>query len=134
MIGAKDVLNSAVAATDRPADDLAQKYADNLTTQLRKGMLSYLVLLIAKKSVGVGEIIARLNAAKIVATGGTVYPLLNRLARDGLLAIEWQTEDHAPPRKFYKTTELGVLVAEKFRETLADFARASETMSDNPII
>lgn len=37
-----------------------------------------------------------------------VYPLLNRLKRDGLVTAEWQTVDVGSPRKYYEITSLGL--------------------------
>ena len=37
---------------------------------------------------------------------GTIYPLLSRLTKDGVLEAEWRpTEPH--PRKYYRLTERG---------------------------
>ena len=43
---------------------------------------------------------------------GTVYPLLSRLQKDGLLSHEWQESEQGPPRKYYKTTQFGDEVVE----------------------
>ena len=40
----------------------------------------------------------------------TLYPLLRRLEKQGLLTSEWNT-DEARPRKFYRTSEEGRRVA-----------------------
>ena len=42
---------------------------------------------------------------------GTLYPLLRRLEKQGLLSSEWNTEE-ARPRKFYTTSALGHELAE----------------------
>ncbi|MDA8021040.1 MAG: PadR family transcriptional regulator [Thermoanaerobaculia bacterium] len=44
--------------------------------------------------------------------GGTVYPALRRLERDGLLRADWEPAEIAqasgrPPRKYYELTETG---------------------------
>jgi PadR family transcriptional regulator PadR len=39
--------------------------------------------------------------------GGTLYPLLARLERDGLVRTEWRAGDGGPGRKFYELTEYG---------------------------
>ena len=38
--------------------------------------------------------------------GNTLYPLLRRLEKQGLLTSEWNT-DEARPRKFYRTSPAG---------------------------
>ena len=41
-------------------------------------------------------------------TGGTLYPILGRLHRDGLLTAEWTAGAGGPGRKVYALTEAGV--------------------------
>lgn len=75
---------------------------------MRKGMLVYCVLLLCKNGkVYSSEIIRALRAAELIVVEGTLYPLLNRLARDGLLSYEWQESEQGPPRKYYWLTDDG---------------------------
>jgi PadR family transcriptional regulator PadR len=77
-------------------------------TQMRKGMLVYCVLLLGKDGkVYSSDIIRRLRAAELIVVEGTLYPLLNRLAKDGLLGYEWQESEQGPPRKYYWLTDKG---------------------------
>jgi len=48
---------------------------------------------------------------------GTLYPLLNRLARDGLLAYEWQESEQGPPRKYYWLTDSGKTLLGQLQQT-----------------
>jgi PadR family transcriptional regulator PadR len=76
--------------------------------QMRKGMLVYCVLLLLKDGkVYTSEIIRALHKAELIVVEGTLYPLLNRLAKDGILAYEWQESEQGPPRKYYWLTETG---------------------------
>ena len=86
----------------------ADQYADQLATQLRKGFLAYCVLLICGESAKyTSDIILQLRGAELVVVEGTIYPLLSRLQKDGLLAHEWQESEQGPPRKYYKLTDFG---------------------------
>lgn len=77
-------------------------------TQMRKGMLVYCVLLLLKDGkVYTSEIIRALHKAELIVVEGTLYPLLNRLAKDGFLAYEWQESEQGPPRKYYWLTDEG---------------------------
>ena len=38
---------------------------------------------------------------------GTLYPLLTRLKKDGLLSYEWRESTQGPPRKYYALTPDG---------------------------
>src|SRR5690606_2071257 len=99
----------------------SEAYAEQLAVQLRKGFLAYCVLKVAQKEPKyTSDIIARLREAELVVVEGTIYPLLSRLQKDGLLVHEWQESEQGPPRKYYKTTDYGDAVvaytAEKITE------------------
>ncbi|WP_173922283.1 PadR family transcriptional regulator [Agromyces sp. Marseille-P2726] len=47
-----------------------------------------------------------LNGLGILVDANTLYPLLRRLEKQGLLSSEWNTEE-ARPRKFYRTSPAG---------------------------
>lgn len=86
----------------------SEDYAEQLATQLRKGFLAYCVLRVCSGvPVYTSDIISQLRAADLVVVEGTIYPLLSRLQRDGLLAHEWQESEQGPPRKYYRITEYG---------------------------
>lgn len=99
----------------KPADE----YALSLATQLRKGFLAYCVLRVCShKPVYTSDIIRRLHAADLMVVEGTIYPLLSRLQRDGLLRHEWQESEQGPPRKYYQITEYGKEVSEYIRHDI----------------
>lgn len=82
--------------------------AENVKSQMRKGMLEYCVLLLLhKESLYVSDIVTRLKEAKLIVVEGTLYPLLTRLKNDGILSYEWQESTQGPPRKYYRLTDQG---------------------------
>ena len=85
----------------------AINYASELTIQLKKGLLTQCVLLVAEKPIYTSEILAALERAQLDIVEGTIYPLLSRLLRDGLLMHEWQESPQGPPRKYYHITDFG---------------------------
>ena len=86
----------------------SEAYAEQLATQLRKGFLAYCVLkTCSHKPKYTSDIITQLRDAELVVVEGTIYPLLSRLQKDGLLSHEWQESEQGPPRKYYKTTDFG---------------------------
>lgn len=90
----------------------SQIYAEQLATQLRKGFLAYCVLKVcSREPMYTSDIIKNLHAAEMVVVEGTIYPLLSRLQKDGLLMHEWQESEQGPPRKYYKITQYGRAVA-----------------------
>jgi PadR family transcriptional regulator PadR len=87
-------------------------------TQMRKGMLVYCVLLLLKDGkVYSSEIIRALRAAELIVVEGTLYPLLSRLAKDKLLAYEWQESEQGPPRKYYWLTDDGQKLLAELKRT-----------------
>ena len=98
------------------SDDISKQatlYADALTTQLKKGLLAYCVLLACQSRAYTSEIIDQLGEADLSVVEGTVYPILSRLQKDGLLSHIWQESPHGPPRKYYLITDYGTGVARK---------------------
>ena len=106
-----EVVDSNLDGVINASEDLgrqADTYAEQLATQLRKGFLAYCVLLICGESAKyTSDIILQLRGAELVVVEGTIYPLLSRLQKDGLLAHEWQESEQGPPRKYYKLTDFG---------------------------
>jgi len=91
----------------------SEAYAEQLAVQLRKGFLAFCVLKVCSKSPKyTSDIIGQLRAAELVVVEGTIYPLLSRLQKDGLLMHEWQESEQGPPRKYYRTTDYGAEVAD----------------------
>lgn len=90
-------------------EDLSgEQYGEQLATQLRKGFLAYCVLKVCSHEPKyTSDIIAQLRGAELVVVEGTIYPLLSKLQKDGLLCHEWQESEQGPPRKYYKTTAYG---------------------------
>lgn len=86
--------------------------------QMRKGMLVYCVLLLCKEGkVYSSEIINQLHEAELIVVEGTLYPLLSRLAKDNVLAYEWQESEQGPPRKYYWLTDNGKTLLADLRKT-----------------
>lgn len=86
----------------------SSEYAAQLSTQLRKGFLAYCVLQVCSHEAKyTSDIIGQLKSADLVVVEGTIYPLLNRLQKDGLLEHEWKESEQGPPRKYYRTTVYG---------------------------
>lgn len=101
-------------------DVTSEVYAEQLATQLRKGFLAYCVLKTClQQPKYTSDIITQLRDAELVVVEGTIYPLLSRLQKDGLLSHEWQESEQGPPRKYYKTTTFGGEVVEQVAKKIA---------------
>lgn len=78
--------------------------------QLLKGLAELALLSLLRDRAHYGlEILDRLRAeAGLDLAEGTIYPLLHRLERGGLVAAEWRMESEgARPRKYYRLTDAG---------------------------
>lgn len=85
--------------------------------QLRRGVLQHCVLAALEDRDRYGfELVRFLSESyQLVASEGTVYPLLSRLRRTGLVATTWSESDHGPPRRYYQLTDEGRAAVKKFR-------------------
>lgn len=83
---------------------------ENWKTQVRKGYLELCILMLIRthgRLYGF-EIMERLSKSSLDIKEGTLYPLLNRMAADGQLSSEWETDNlKGHPRKFYSLTKVG---------------------------
>lgn len=77
--------------------------------QLRRGGLDLAILLSVASGPRYGlAIIQHLEAfTDLVITEGTIYPILGRLTREGLLEAEWVEGEAPHARKYYRLTRLG---------------------------
>ena len=75
---------------------------------IRKGLLEFAVLrVIASEKLYVAEMLQKLASTVFATQEGTLYPLLSRLRREGLVDYEWQESEAGPPRKYYRLTDTG---------------------------
>jgi PadR family transcriptional regulator PadR len=79
------------------------------STQLRKGILELAVMgvLYHERHYGYSLVRVLSEAGSISLKEGTVYPILGRLDRDGLVRSEWVQSAQGPPRKYYSLTAAG---------------------------
>lgn len=88
-----------------------QASMDRWQIQLRKGSLELVVLAALKGDRVYGlDLLRRLQEFPTTAISeGTLYPLLDRLKREGLLQADWVQAGDSRPRKYYQLTEQGLL-------------------------
>lgn len=76
--------------------------------QLRRGATEFCILALLKTSERYGFDLARVLSAKgLIANDGTIYPLLARLRRNGLVETNWKESTEGPPRRYYFLTDEG---------------------------
>lgn len=75
---------------------------------IRKGLLEFLILkIVSSDKVYVADMLDRLSDTEFATQEGTLYPLLSKMRREGLVDYEWQESDAGPPRKYYDLTAKG---------------------------
>lgn len=98
---------------------------DNAKSQMRKGMIEYCVmLLLRKEACYTSDIITRLKEASLIVVEGTLYPLLTRLKKEGLLSYEWRESTQGPPRKYYLLTNDGEKFLHQLDEVWSDLTNS----------
>ncbi len=101
---------------------MVESGADGLPSQLRRGALEYCVLALLRDGERYGsELVQTLGREGLVTSEGTVYPLLARLRRDGVVETTWQESPWGPPRRYYRLTARGRSALERFASEWARF-------------
>jgi PadR family transcriptional regulator, regulatory protein PadR len=90
---------------------------EKLLSQMRRGTLAYcvLALLAEEERYGFDLVRALGEVDGMVTSEGTIYPLVSRLRKDGLIDSTWRESNSGPPRRYYRLTRSG-------RAALSDFA------------
>ncbi|MBP7867138.1 MAG: PadR family transcriptional regulator [Acidobacteria bacterium] len=104
---------------------------ENKITQLRKGILELAILGVLSRGAHYGYSLGRLLAGDdtIDLKEGTIYPLLSRLAKEGLVRTRWVESREGPPRKYYELTVEG----ERVFKALIDEFRRLESLVDRSL-
>jgi PadR family transcriptional regulator PadR len=88
---------------------------------MRRGVLEYCVMALLREGERYGfDLIHELGKVDgMVTSEGTIYPLLTRLRKEGLVTTTWRESSSGPPRRYYRLMPAG-------RESLEAFAREWE--------
>ena len=106
---------------------------ENKITQLRKGILELAILGCLNRGRHYGySLVKTISGEKnIDLTEGTIYPILSRLAKEGLIQSEWMESSQGPPRKYYTLTLKGKeayrLLEEEFQKLASIIANVQKT-------
>ena len=100
----------------------------NTQVQMRKGILEFCILhVISRGEVYASDMIEELTAGKIMVVEGTLYPLLTRLRKAGLVDYKWVESQSGPPRKYYTLTAEGLASVKIFN--LLNTSKASSQVN-----
>ena len=102
----------------------------SLIAQLRLGVLENCVLamLESEERYAFDLVRALADVTGMVTSEGTIYPMLSRLRRDGVVETEWQESPSGPPRRYYRLTAQGRRALKEFREEWMRFRDAVDRL------
>ena len=103
---------------------------DPLPAQLRRGTIEYCVLALLRPGARYAlDLVRELSAIDgLLTSEGTIYPLLSRLRRDGLVTTSWQESAHGPPRRYYELTPDGLARLDRFADEWIRFRTAVDSL------
>jgi len=101
---------------------MSKEFISKWQSQVKKGTLSFIVLLVLKENELYGyELIEKIKElTNIDIAEGTLYPLMNRLKTDNLLESEWVEQEIGIPRKYYSLTKKGKQTLEEMKIQWSD--------------
>lgn len=98
-----------------------------MNSQLMKGILEGCILAIIHESTVYGyELAAKLLAEGIEVSEGSIYPILLRLQKEGLIIGEKRKSPSGPNRKYYLLTNHGVEALKVFKENWSHLSQSVE--------
>jgi PadR family transcriptional regulator PadR len=115
--------------TDNTSNETLKEIIENTQVQMRKGILEFCIMhIISNGQAYSSDIIKELKDAKIIVVEGTLYPLLTRLKKAGLLDYIWKESAVGPPQKHYKLTDKGETFLEQLNDTWIELVEATTTI------
>ena len=94
-----------------------------MNIQFKKGVLDMCVLAMLRDGDSYGYDIADSLSGKIKLADGTVYPILRKLAAEGMVSTYLKESQNGPPRKYYHLTDRGKEVLEEYIKDWTEFNR-----------
>ncbi|GAA0890710.1 PadR family transcriptional regulator [Fulvivirga kasyanovii] len=107
---------------------------ENTQVQMRKGILEYCILhIISRGEVYASDMLEELTTAKIMVVEGTLYPLLTRLRKSGLVEYKWVESNSGPPRKYYTLTDKGNGFLGSLDSTWKDLVKSTKLITSKKV-
>ncbi len=102
---------------------------ENTQVQMRKGILEFCILhIISRGEVYASDMLEELTTARIMVVEGTLYPLLTRLRKAGLVDYKWVESTSGPPRKYYTLTENGSEFLNGLNQTWEELVTSTQSI------
>jgi PadR family transcriptional regulator PadR len=103
---------------------------ENPLVPMRKGILEYCIMhIISRGEVYASDMLEELTSVKIMVVEGTLYPLLTRLRKAGLVEYKWVESSSGPPRKYYTLTDEGNAFLKNLDATWKDLVESTKKIT-----
>ncbi|MGO4913680.1 PadR family transcriptional regulator [Leeuwenhoekiella sp. W20_SRS_FM14] len=114
---------------------MKEEFVTKWQSQVKKGTLSFIVLnAISAKELYGYELIEIIKASTAIEIAeGTLYPLMNRLTKEGLTTSKWVEQESGIPRKYYILTSDGVATLKEMRKYWHQLETSIKTITTNEI-
>jgi PadR family transcriptional regulator, regulatory protein PadR len=115
----------AAMANPEEQRELSKELFENWTVQMRKGVLDLCILkaLSAAEWYGYALVKALVTVPGVGVAEGSIYPLLSRLKRQGLVTTRLEESREGPARKYYAATAAGRALAVEMDLYFAEMLR-----------
>ena len=102
-------------------------------SQLRRGVLEFCVLALLREGERYSFDLVRAlgDADGLVTSEGTLYPLLGRLRREGMVQSTWRESASGPPRRYYRITQDGDAALRVFGQQWTRFRDSVDTLIES---
>lgn len=109
-------------------------FVDNWTVQLRKGILELCILAaIGSRNLYGYDIVRALREVDgLMISEGTIYPILSRFKREGLVSTTLVESKEGPARKYYRLTPRGRQLLTKMRACWETVENGVNTLTKRP--
>lgn len=103
---------------------------ETMISQLRRGVLEFCVLALLRGGERYSFDLVRAlgDAEGLVTSEGTLYPLLGRLRREGMVQSTWRESASGPPRRYYRITQDGDAALRMFAGEWARFRDSVDSL------
>lgn len=112
----------------------SQELYDKWQVQLRKGYIELCVLTALNqkgKTYGLA-LLQQLEMAQVHVNEGTLYPLLNRMDKNGWLQSTWNTNTQTGhPRREYELSEIGIELHDDMMKTYLNNTHALAVLGED---
>lgn len=110
--------------------ETTSEWFGNWTVQMRKGLLDYCILRALRHGewYGYALVKALVGIPGIGVAEGSIYPLLARLKKQGLVNTRLEESNEGPARKYYQLTDMGRRYAEEMAIYFESMIRGVDTL------